>query len=273
MEWSLPRLQMSLLLRHARIEWNCRKQYSKYQSTPHMVRIIISITTGMKFFIWYLYTGNESPCKVHFLLKYSPERLIKSSLGHLKKVVALNECLTIRNTLKLGNIYNMLAYLFEQFLLISIYLWYWVIWKNSLLWQKLALFSSFSIKDQTTAPRCMQLSGIMTGSHQENLGEGMLCVTSSEVVKSKNFSTLSPHLVWMLEADHISRPLKMERLKDEDWKKLDPCMEQSSNLCLTPCISCDMNEKSSFIVLSHVLGCLLQQTNLTTTIFINAGGR
>lgn len=66
-----------------RIEWNHRKQNRKYQSIPHIVSVIVSLTTGMIFLYWYIYTGNESPCKIHFLLKYSPESLIKTSLDLL----------------------------------------------------------------------------------------------------------------------------------------------------------------------------------------------
>ena len=97
---------------------------------------------------------------------------------------------------KLGNAYSMLAYLLEQFLLTSTYLRLFFQGIQYKLWQKLTLFSSFSNNNQTTAPQCMQLSGIMTGSHQQNLEKAMMCVTSSEVVKSMcNFSTLFPHLV------------------------------------------------------------------------------
>ena len=46
------------------------EQSRKHQSAPYIVRVIIvSLITGMKLLHWYICTGIESSCKVHFLLK------------------------------------------------------------------------------------------------------------------------------------------------------------------------------------------------------------
>lgn len=202
----------------------------------------------MKFLYWYICTGIGSPCKIHFLLECSQNSLIKTALGHLAKAGTLCERPTERNICKLGNIHSMLAYLFEQFLLPSTYLW--CEWSGIIVYcSKDCLcppLSWWNIRPHL--PNVLQLTKIMRLVLISRMWERGWCV--SPLVRWLRACTTFPHsLPTLSEGWTQARFQGLRRWWNDSLKKVCiPALDQSANLPLTTCIG--------FIMLSHILGCL-----------------